>query len=91
MNDLTNIRYIGVDIAKEKFDVCLYDGNFSSCVYKTCLNNLDGFLELFSFLKSITYLKDIRLGMEATSTYMVNLQKFLDSHEINDLIKKTSA
>ena len=86
MNDSKNFRYIGVDIAKSKFDVCLYDGNFSSCVYNSYTNDLDGFLELFSFLESITHLEDIRIGMEATSTYMVNLQKILDLHKIKYIL-----
>jgi len=44
MNELTNISYIGVDIAKNKFDICVFNGNFSSCVYESFPNNMDGFL-----------------------------------------------
>jgi len=86
MNEQKFISYIGVDIAKKKFDVCLYDGNFSSCVYKSFTNDLDGFLELFSFINSANILEDIRIGFEATSTYMVNLQKYLDSYNIKYIL-----
>jgi len=82
MNDLNFISYIGVDIAKAKFDICLYDSNLSSCVYNSYTNDIDGFFELFSFLESVNNFENIRIGMEATSTYMVNLQKYLDSHKI---------
>lgn len=78
-NDIT---YIGVDIAKSKFDICVYSGNFSNCVYESFTNNKDGFFNFLSFLDSVNHLKNIRIGFEATSTYMVNLQKYLDINEI---------
>jgi len=74
-----DISYIGVDIAKSKFDVCLYNGNFSNCVYASFTNDLDGFYDFSTFLKSANDLENIRIGMEATSTYMINLQKYLDA------------
>jgi len=77
-----DISYIGVDIAKDKFDICLHNGDFSNCVYDSFTNDLDGFYNFSTFLKSSNDLKNIRIGMEATSTYMINLQKYLDSHEI---------
>ena len=69
MSDIQEITYIGVDIAKSKFDICVYSGNFSSCIYKSFTNDLDGFYDFFSLLQSLNELKNIRVGMEATSTY----------------------
>ncbi len=86
MTNKDDISYIGIDIAKDKLDVCLHDGNYSDCVYQSYTNDLDGFFELFSFFHSVTHLELIRLGFEATSTYMVNLQKYLDSHKIKYIL-----
>ncbi|MDO8454094.1 MAG: transposase [Sulfurimonas sp.] len=86
MTNINDITYIGVDIAKLKFDVCLHNGNFSNCVYESYSNDFDGFFNFFSFLESANLLQNIRLGLEATSTYMVNLQKYLDSHSIKYIL-----
>ncbi len=86
MTNTNDITYIGVDIAKLKFDICLHNGNFSNCVYESYSNNFDGFFNFFSFLESANLLVNIRLGLEATSTYMVNLQKYLDSHSIKYIL-----
>jgi transposase len=83
---MSNISFVGVDIAKSKIDVCLYDSNFSNCVYATYKNDSLGFLELFSLLESVNIIKHIRIGFEATSTYMVNLQKFLDSLSVKYIL-----
>ena len=44
MTNTNDISYIGVDIAKDKLDICLHDGNYSNCVYDSFSNNLDGFM-----------------------------------------------
>lgn len=82
MTKINDISYIGVDIAKDKFDVCIYNGNYSDCVYKSYSNDLDGFFDFFSLLESVNHFKNIRIGLEATSTYMFNLQKYMDSYMI---------
>ncbi len=86
MANINDISHIGVDIAKDKFDICLNNGNFSSCVYQSYSNNLDGFFNFFSFLESANHLENIRIGLEATSTYMINLQKYLDTHKIKYIL-----
>jgi transposase len=80
------ISYIGIDIAKLKFDVCFHNGDYASCIFDSFSNDLDGFFDFFSFLESINHLKNIRIGIEATSTYMIPLQKYLDSHKIKYII-----
>lgn len=82
MTNINDISYIGVDIAKDKFDICLNNGDYSNSVYDSFSNNLDGFFNFFSFLESTNHFNNIRIGLEATSTYMVNLQKYMDSHKI---------
>jgi len=84
---LNNITYIGVDIAKEKFDICIYDSNFSSSVYETYSNNIEGFDNFLSLIKSSNDLKYIRVGMEATSTYMTQLQIYNVPTKTNHLIQ----
>ena len=83
---LNNITYIGVDIAKEKFDICIYDSNFSSSVYETYSNNIEGFDNFLSLIKSSNDLKYIRVGMEATSTYMTQLQIYLDNLNVKYIL-----
>jgi len=50
MNNINEVTYIGVDIAKSKFDICIYNGNFSSCVYQSYSNDLDGFKNFSLYL-----------------------------------------
>ena len=86
MTNIDDITYIGVDIAKIKFDVCINNGNFSNCVYESYSNNLDGYFNFFLLLESINHLKNIRIGLEATSTYMINFQKYLDSNKMKYIL-----
>lgn len=86
MSKINDISYIGIDIAKSKFDVCVFNGNYANCVYNSYTNNLDGFYELFCLLESVNNLDSIRIGFEATSTYMNNLQKYLDNHKIKYIL-----
>ncbi|WP_373002200.1 transposase [Sulfurimonas sp.] len=80
------ITYVGIDMAKSKFDICIYDGDFSNCIYETYSNNDDGFSKLLSYFNSINHLVDFRIGVEATSTYMIELQKFLDGEKIRYIL-----
>ena len=82
-NDIT---YIGVDIAKDKFDICIYNGSSSSCVYETYSNNLDGFFNFLSLIKLKNDLEDVRIGFEATSTYMTQLQIYLDKSNVKYIL-----
>ena len=80
------ISYVGVDIAKDKIDICVYDGNSSNHVYHSYSNENNDFDNFLLLLSSINDLENIRIGFEATSTYMVNLQIFLDEHNIKYLL-----
>jgi len=83
MNKINDVVYIGVDIAKDKFDTCTYNGDFSNCVYHSFPNDFEGFENFFSLFESDSR---IRIGFEATSTYMINLQIFLDERKVKYLL-----
>ncbi len=86
MTKVNDITYIGVDMAKSKFDICINNGDFSSSVYNSYSNDLDGFFNFFILLESVNHFENIRIGVEATSTYMINFQKYLDSHKIKYIL-----
>ena len=86
MPNIHDISFIGVDIAKNKLDICVYNGNFSSCEYNSYSNDLDGFNDFLLLLNSVNILKDIRIGFEATSTYMIALQKYLDNLKVKYIL-----
>lgn len=79
-------HFIGIDISKQKIDICYFNGDYSTSVFDSFVNNIDGFFDLFSYISSISDLKNIRIGFEATSTYMIQLQKYLDSLSIKYIL-----
>jgi len=73
--------YVGIDVASDKHDCCILDGNGSVLRENfTVENNRDGFDELLrtvtSFLPEKRY-SDARIGLESTGHYSVNLTNFL--------------
>jgi transposase len=65
---------IGIDISKEKFDVCcLYDSNKKSKIFK---NNLEGFSELLAWTNRLG-VENPHFCMEATGCYHEALAEFL--------------
>ena len=66
--------YIGIDIAKQKFDSCIIDSELNEIRTGIIINNDTGFKE---FLKIIGTYDNIRIGMESTNIYHVNLYNFL--------------
>lgn len=79
---METISYIGIDVAKTKFDVCVFNGDYSKFLYKSFSNDINGYFELFSYISFVNDVKNIRIGFEATSTYMIGLQKYFDSLKI---------
>ena len=66
--------YLGIDIAKLKFDVeLLYNSKFKSHKFE---NNLKGFKALLAWLKK-QKADDVRMCMEATGSYGDALAHFL--------------
>ena len=84
-NDYYKNIYIGIDISKNKFDVCVYyintETNKSSREYLQVINNKQSILSFIKNLKKKYLSKEIHLlhiGMEATGRYYKELFKLLD-------------
>ncbi len=71
--------FVGVDIAKNKFDICLLkeDGSFLQNIFN---NTSSGFKELLTWLK--TYCNNPWVCMEATGHYSEVLADFLATEDI---------
>ena len=65
--------YIGIALAKQKFDFCIIDSELNKIRTGIIINNDTGFKE---FLKIIGTYDNIRIGMESTNIYHVNLYNF---------------
>ena len=66
--------YVGIDMAKKKFDYCIIDSELSVIKRGILINNIYGFSE---FLRIIKKYKNIKLGIESTGIYHVNLYAYL--------------
>ncbi|MDW7651756.1 MAG: transposase, partial [Bacillota bacterium] len=69
--------YVGIDVAKEKHDCFIVssDGEIIKDVF-TIQNNLDGFNLLRSSIPDVPK-DEIRVGLEATGHYSMNLMRFI--------------
>lgn len=78
--------YIGVDISKESFAVCIKNPEGKTLFQGSFPQSLEGFQ---SFLQTIndTYPQtSVIVGMESTSIYYLNLLSFLIEHNIDTVI-----
>lgn len=75
--------YIGIALAKSKFDFCIIDSALNRIRTGIIINNDTGFKE---FLKIIGTYHNIRIGMESTNIYHVNLYNFLIDNGYNPLL-----
>jgi transposase len=71
--------YVGIDVAKDKHDCIILDGNgvilADSFVFT---NNMDGFNLLLETINSVTNdLEKVKIGLEATGHYSYNILGFL--------------
>lgn len=67
--------YIGVDVAKSKLDLCVFDGKKTD--YLTIFNNEDSIKGFINYLQN-NYSKTVfYFGYEATSNYMNTLKKVI--------------
>lgn len=73
-----NMIYVGIDISKSKFDVCIKSDSFDTSTFITLQNNIKGFNSLIVFLSSFG--SEFHLGFESTSTYMIPLQNFIENN-----------
>jgi len=75
--------YIGIDMAKKKFDYCIIDGELRIIKRGILINNNYGFIE---FLRIIRNYNNIKIGMESTNIYHVNLYNYLTENNYNTVI-----
>ena len=75
--------YAGIDMAKKKFDYCIIDTELSVIKRGIFVNNIHGFSE---FLRIIKKYKNIKLGIESTGIYHVNLYTFLINNNCNVIL-----
>ena len=71
--------YVGIDVAKDKHDCCILgsDGEILFSPF-TIQNTLQGFDQLYEKIWSLTQdLKEIKVGLEATGHYHLNLLRSL--------------
>lgn len=71
--------FVGIDISKYKHDcfITTESGEFVTNSF-TIKNNIDGFQDLLSVLKSLDSSEEIKIGFEATAHYALNLKLFLE-------------
>jgi transposase len=69
--------FLGIDIAKEKFDAALVEDDGTLRRRKTCANTSKGHAEFVEWLRSVKVgnppIRDLHIGMEATNTYADDL------------------
>ena len=75
--------YIGIDMAKKKFDYCIIDSELSVIKKGILINNNNGFSE---FLRIIRNYKKIKIGIESTGIYHVNLYTYLINNNCNIIL-----
>jgi len=72
--------YVGIDVASRKHDCCILDekgDELGAFIFK---NNKQGFEELMSKISSFSNsetLSDVRIGLESTGHYSINIQNYL--------------
>lgn len=73
--------YVGIDVAKDKHDCFIIDSN-GEIIHDvfTISNNLKGFNALLDAIPNSDK-QDIRIGLEATGHYSINLIKFLSDNQ----------
>ncbi|BES64527.1 IS110 family transposase [Gottschalkiaceae bacterium SANA] len=74
--------YVGIDVAKDKHDCFIVnsDGEVIKDVF-TFKNNLEGFTQFFSAIPDVP-LDKIKVGLEATGHYSINLTNFISNHHL---------
>ena len=70
--------YVGIDVAKESFDLCILDSNGEPMAKRRKVpSSSNGFKELMDILHSTGDIARIRIGMESTGIYHLSLLRYL--------------
>ncbi len=74
--------YVGIDVAKDKHD-CIIIGSDGEIIRNsfTIKNNLEGFTSLIQSIPDVPK-NEIRVGLEATGHYSLNIMKFMLEHQL---------
>ena len=75
--------YIGIDMAKKKFDYCIIDSELSVIKRGILINNIYGFSE---FLRIVRNYGNTKIGIESTGIYHVNLYTYLINNNCNIIL-----
>ena len=75
--------YIGIDIAKRKFDYCIINSEMNKLRTGIIINNSNGLRE---FLGIIKIYGNIRIGMESTNIYHLNLYNYLINRDYKPVL-----
>jgi transposase len=80
--------YVGIDVAKNKHDCCILssDGKLLKNVF-TFTNSANGFDTLYRAITNVTdELDQVRIGLEATGHYSINLVAFIRSRGFEPVV-----
>lgn len=72
---------IGIDVSKDKLDVCLLKAN-DKTVFKIVSNDTKGFKQMLSWIKSMAPNFETHYALEATGTYSNAVAEFLVQNEL---------
>lgn len=78
--------YVGIDVSKDKHDCFIY--NSSGEILNdgfSFKNNADGFQQLLNSIPNVSN-DNVRVGLESTGHYSLNLIQFLDRHNLSPII-----
>ena len=80
--------YVGIDVSKDKHDCFIY--NSSGEILNdgfSFKNNADGFQQLLNSIPNVSN-DNVRVGLESTGHYSLNLIQFLDRHNLSPIKDK---
>jgi|YelNatPaOPRAMG01_1025707.scaffolds.fasta_scaffold24755_1 transposase len=77
--------YIGVDVSKESFTVCIKNPNGKTVFQGSFPQSLEGFQDFLNTVNNLST-EPVIVGMESTSIYYLNLFSFLLENGINTVI-----
>lgn len=76
--------FVGIDVASQKHDCCILDGNGSALFENfTFANNRNGFDTLLNNIfscRDVSGSSDVKIGLESTGHFSTNLTNFLIGH-----------
>ena len=75
--------YVGIDMTKKKFDYCVIDSELSVIKRGILINNNYGFSEFLGIIKNYG---NIKIGIESTGIYHMNLYTFLINNNCNIIL-----